>query len=134
MNGQTIESIEQDYWEVPGPDASALIRNLHLARKKDINELSVEDLRLLINQNVSLSVTIPLAINILKENLFAEGDYYPGDLLISLLKSDPFFWKHNQSLKQQVANLCNGITVGSVQNYHISDSVERDILKALDYF
>jgi hypothetical protein len=29
--------------------------------------------------------------------LLAEGDYYPGELLVSVLKSDSKYWKSNEN-------------------------------------
>lgn len=130
MKGQTIETIEQDYWKDPGADASGLIRNLHLARKKNIDELSIEDLRLLIGQNSCLSVTIPLAINILKENPFSEGNYYQGDLLNSVLCSDPAFWSAHPALRQSVRQLSDAVE----QYCDVHEKTKRQFLEALHNF
>ncbi len=134
MKEQSIENIEQDYWQAPAPDASGLIRQLYSVRKKSITDLSVEDLRLLIGQNVCLSNTVPTAINILKDDLFAEGDYYPGDLLVNLLTSDKQFWAQNPILKQQVESLCADLDVIIAQNCDLSETTEREILKAFAGF
>lgn len=134
MNRQSIEEIEQDYWRTPGADASGLIKRVYLARKKIIDELSVEDLRLLVGQDVSLSITIPLAIQALKENLFAEGDYYPGDLLKSVLTIDPQFWTSNLALKNQVEKLCRNLGSITQHNIDIPGNIEREIIKAVADF
>lgn len=134
MNRKSIEEIEQDHWRTPGADASGLIKRVYLARKKIIDELSVEDLRLLVGQDVSLSITIPLAIQALKENLFAEGDYYPGDLLKSVLTIDPQFWTSNLALKNQVEKLCRNLGDTAEQNINTSENIETEIIKAVADF
>ena len=56
----------------------------------------------MIGQQIGLKYLIPLAIEVLTADLFAEGDYYPGDLLQFVLKVDPDFWRKNEDYWQQV--------------------------------
>ena len=56
----------------------------------------MEDLRIIIGQNFNLDIIISLAIDKLKENILAEGDLYPGDLLKNVLDSDPDYWKKHK--------------------------------------
>lgn len=65
----------------------------------------VEDLRLMIGQEIGLYYLIPLAIEKLRSDLFAEGDLYEGDLLDSVLNVDPIFWKQNPELLTQIKQL-----------------------------
>src|SRR5262245_17576731 len=56
-----------------------------------ISDFDVEDYRLLISQSIALKYIVPPALDILSRNLFAEGDYYKGDLLKSVLTIDESF-------------------------------------------
>lgn len=38
---------------------------------------------------------VPLALEILDANLLSEGDFYPGDLLCSVLRLDSLVWKQH---------------------------------------
>lgn len=49
----------------------------------------------MIGQILSLNYLVPLALVILEDNVFAEGDFYCGDLLEALLGVDKDFWKNN---------------------------------------
>jgi len=49
----------------------------------------------MIGQGFGLPYLIPLAIEKLKEDIFAEGDLYPGDLLSNVLNIDAMFWQKN---------------------------------------
>ncbi|WP_121357775.1 contact-dependent growth inhibition system immunity protein [Flavisolibacter nicotianae] len=81
---RSIEQLENDYWqEVSFP--SSLVERCFNYRKVPVSELTTEQLRLLIGQQIGLRFTIPKAINVLQADVLAEGDYYPGDLLNSLL-------------------------------------------------
>lgn len=59
----------------------------------------------MIGQEIGLYYLIPLAFETLKDNLFAEGDYYEGDLLKSLLDVDTKFWDNNKDYWQQLNEL-----------------------------
>lgn len=92
---QTIEQIEDDYWGEPVYD-SRLVRTCHQLRKKPLVDFIIEDLRILIGQNGSLIILIPIALEKLQENILAEGDLYEGDLLTAVLNSDPQYWDENK--------------------------------------
>jgi CDI immunity proteins len=84
---------------------SHLIKRVNILRKTPLGEFQVEDLRLMIGQNLSLDYLIPLAIEILEKNLFAEGDFYEGDLLQNVLNIEPSFWSKNQVYWVKIDNL-----------------------------
>ena len=50
----------------------------------------------MIGQGFSLEHLVPIALEKLSENPFAEGDYYPGDLLKAVLSIKWDFWENNQ--------------------------------------
>jgi hypothetical protein len=65
-------------------------------------QLAVEDLRLLIAREHSLSRYVPQAIELLEENPLAEGDYYPGDLLHAVLDVDITYWRAHRDQWERV--------------------------------
>ncbi len=98
------ENLEKEVWPKINFD-SHLIKRTSQLRKIPLNEFSVEDMRILIGQNFSLDYLIPLAIEKLKENIFAEGDLYAGDLLEAVAKCNPEFWKANLNYKREMKAL-----------------------------
>jgi hypothetical protein len=101
---KTIESLEKDAW---GPDTynSHLTSTIHQLRKKVLNDYTVEDMRITIGQQMGLPYLVPLAIEVLKENISAEGDFYEGDLLGVVLKINAKFWKDNNEYWKAVNSL-----------------------------
>ena len=87
---------------------SYLVQTYQRLRKKPLEEFTTEDLRLMIGQESGLPYLIPLALEVLGRDLFAEGDLYEGDLLNAVLQIHPDFWKANQaywvSLNQLLAD------------------------------
>jgi len=71
---KTLQALEKWNFGNPTEAPTPLAKRCLELAKKPLNEFSVEDLRLMIGQGVSLDYLIPLAIDYLKEDLLAEGD------------------------------------------------------------
>jgi len=125
----TIEQLERDIWKAPGKDVSALIVNVYKARKKLLAHLSVEDLRLLISQGIGLKYTIPLAIELLKFNVLAEGDHYEGDLLLSVLRVDHHYWVGNIEDAQSLRDIYQE-NIDLIEQFDTTDEIKKEILSA----
>jgi hypothetical protein len=98
----TLEELENDYWNDAPANSSSLVKVCHQLRKKKLIDFEPEDLRIMINQNFSLKYLVPIAVDILKKEPFVETIYYEGDLLKSVLSSDEDFWKSREDLKNDV--------------------------------
>lgn len=101
---KSLEELENDYWkDIEFP--STLVERCHAYRKIPVKDLSTEQLRLLIGQKIGLRFLVPRSIAILKDNILAEGDFYPGDLLNSLLHLSDDEWSRNKSEKDEFLQL-----------------------------
>ena len=86
IGARTLEELERDIWPDPA-FASATVRRCHEVRRKPLALLTVEDLRLMIGQGIGLRWLLPRALGRLDENPLAEGDFFPGDLLVAVLRA-----------------------------------------------
>ena len=103
---KSLESLEKKTWPALSSDeGSYLIKTCNSLRKKQLQDFTTEDLRIMIGQEIGLYFLMPLAIETLSDNLFAEGDYYEGDLLKSILDVDTKFWDDNKDYWQQLNEL-----------------------------
>jgi hypothetical protein len=103
---KSLESLEKKIWPaISSDEGSYLIKTCNSLRKKPLQDFSTEDLRIMIGQEIGLYFLIPLAIETLTDNLFAEGDMYEGDLLKSVLDVDTKFWDDNKNYWQQLNDL-----------------------------
>jgi hypothetical protein len=93
---KTLETLENDYWGKPDYD-SHLVKRCHELRKIPLENFTTEDLRIMIGQQISLDYLIPLALDVLTKDLFAEGDFFEGDLLKNVLAINTAFWDNNKS-------------------------------------
>ena len=94
-NHHTLEKIEGDSWAKPPSDATRLMVTVHNLRRKPIGQMSVEDMRILINQRVGIKTLVPRALTILEQDPFVQGDFYPGDLLAAVLRIPDAQWVEN---------------------------------------
>jgi len=88
----TLDDVDGPAWSAAPPHSTRLVQRVHALRRKPLHHLTVEDLRLLIGQLVALDATVPLALGKLRERPLAEGDYYPGDLLMVVLRIPDAYW------------------------------------------
>lgn len=115
--------------EILGPltkdstDSSALVTTCLALYEKPLRDFTVEDLRVMIGQSIGLEFLVPLAIEVLDENPFVEGDYYPGDLLSMVMKVEPGFWQTHQDLYWSVSEIVGGLP-----------SLMRDLTEAIQRF
>lgn len=56
-------------------------------------------------QRESASVLLPRALDVLERNPLAEGDYYPGDLLVAVLKTSEGELTANQGVVSRLRSV-----------------------------
>jgi hypothetical protein len=102
---RTLEQIEDHAWGAPPADATRLIKTVYALRHKPVGLMNAEDLRVLVLQQVSLDVLVPVALTHLARNPLAEGDFYPGDLLAAVLKVPATFWREHPGELHRVSGV-----------------------------
>lgn len=102
---KSLKNLEHRDMGEPSTEYPSLVNKVLKLRKIPLNQFSVEDLRLMIGQNEGLPYLIQLSLDVLKEDLFAEGDFYPSDLLQNILKVPALFWTEDKELWQDIHGL-----------------------------
>ncbi|MBK6282224.1 MAG: hypothetical protein IPF54_05750 [Draconibacterium sp.] len=109
---KTLTNLEKDEWKQPDNVSRLVARTIEL-RKIPLDKFTTEDLRLMIGQQFSLDYLVPLAFETLSVDLFAEGDFFEGDLLKKVLSIRTEFWDNNKvywlSLNDLIKNRRNEI-------------------------
>lgn len=129
----TIENLENDFWGEPASDTSYLERTIFDLRRKEISEFDIEDFRIMISQSESLNILVPLALERLREDFYAEGDFYPGDLVKAILTSSPQFWNSNPTLQMQMIDLCRR-NIENIDLVDLNEKIRSGILEAFEQF
>jgi len=101
----TIEEIEGDRWPEPDGDLSFLVTRCLALRRKPLAESTVEDLRIMLGQQIGVPTLLPLAVDVLVRDPLAEGDFYPGDLLASVLRLPDSAWSNLRLERQRLADV-----------------------------
>jgi hypothetical protein len=126
----TLEELERSNWGEPTYD-SHLVKECHRLRRVRLRLLTLENLRILIGQNIGLQFLMPLAIEQLEQDPLAAGDFYPGDLLCSVLRVQPKYWDGDAEGFRKVA-----VIVERARKLAASEGnvVERAIEEAINVF
>ena len=98
----SIEDLEGDRWPEPAFD-SHLVRECHRLRKLQLRQFTVENLRIMLGQDIGSRYLVPIALEHLEADPLVAGDFYPGDLLCSMLSLPHEFWRANAELRRRVA-------------------------------
>ena len=101
----TIEQLERSAWPDPAPDATSLVRRCTELRRKPLAEFTVEDLRIMLGQEIGVPALLPLAVQVLLRDPMTEGDYYPGDLLSTVLRLPDSEWLNLRGERKRLASV-----------------------------
>ncbi len=113
----TLEQIEDRRWGDPPAGATRLIKTIYELRHKPVGAMDTEDLRVLLLQQESVDVLVPVALTHLEQNPLAEGDFYPGDLLTTVLKTPRTYWQqHPDQLRRASALIAAVETLGNLDD------------------
>jgi hypothetical protein len=74
-----------------------------------IGQLTTENLRMLILQDIGLKHLIPLALDKLETDPFAAGDYYDGDLLHAVVRASVKFWSAEPQLRLRLDHVISSL-------------------------
>lgn len=130
---KSIEQLENDFWKDQSSYVSSVVQRCHEVRKIPLKDLSIEDVRVLISQNMSLEISVPLAIDELKKNILVEAEFYPGDLLFGIVKSNKDFWLNQPELWNVVTELLI-VNYDRITRLQLGRELERDWQKSLPAF
>ena len=106
---RTLDTVDPPAWGPAPSDATSLIRRCHELRTKPLRDFTVEDLRIMIGQQVALNRLVPLALDRLRPDPLMAGDYYPGDLLASVLRVDNAVWEWSPDLTVEMRKLAEDL-------------------------
>lgn len=101
---KTLLELEGEQASVSTVD-SHLVKAVRRLRELPIRHYRTEDLRLMIGQGMGLPYLVPIALEVLEADPFAEGDYYPGDLLKMVTSVPREFWSDHPSYRRRAAHI-----------------------------
>jgi hypothetical protein len=137
---KSLQELEGKDWGEPTYD-SHLVTECHRLRRVPLCELTAEDLRILIGQDIGLPYLIPLALELVRDDPFVAGDCYEGDLLAAILRADSRFWVASPALRAEAAQIAQrslsllpGLDDTDRKTAEDSLTDAYDIFQRADYF
>lgn len=105
-----------EYEQLTEPSVYNLINRVNKYACLNLEELSIECLRLLISQEIGLEYCVPLALNKLNDKFLAEGDFYEGDLFIAISSLNSDSWDGLRSERELFTNIIRRNVDAIIQN------------------
>jgi broad specificity phosphatase PhoE len=119
----TLNQIEGVGWADP-PLHPLIDKRVRRLGTIPMRELTGEDYDLLIRNRRALRTAVPLAIELIEQDLFAEG-IFQGDVLGALISLDSDFWGANPTLQARL----NRLVPLALQRIGELDDVQQQILE-----
>lgn len=129
---KNLNEIEGESWPDPDYD-SYLVKECHRLRTVPLRDFTVEDLRIMIGQDVGLGFLIPLAPQRLESDPLVEGDYYPGDLLSSVLSIPADFWSEHSALHRKMGAIVEA-AIARISSFKDTDVTIQLLRRELEVF
>ena len=132
----SLSQLDKKYFEMVSNNSSyssGLVNKFQKLLIKPLSDYTIEDMRLMVGQNVGLEFLIPIVMEVLEKNIFVEGDYYEGDLLMVTLQSDSSFWLSNLALYHTLLLLFEQ-NIDNLFSLDTTDEIKSNLLGAYERF
>lgn len=90
---KSLQQIEGEDWGEPRYAPTSMVRRCLELRRVPLKSLSAEDCRLLLGQQISAPLIVPIALDFLEDDPMEGGIMLPGTLLRNVLNLPEEFWR-----------------------------------------
>ena len=120
---RTLEQLEGQSAPQPAQSDTPLVQMCLRLMRVPLSELTTENVRMLVLQQIGLKHLVPLALDKLEANPFAAGNHYAGDLLHAVVEVSPDFWASEPELRSRLDGIIRSLE-------DMVRFLEKDILPA----
>ena len=118
---KTLETLENEKWGEPNFD-SYLVTRTHQIRKIPLNQITLDDISMMLRQNFSLNFIVPLAIDNLDKTKTPD-EFDRKEILETLLEKVKMeFWQNNKQYFNQIKEVIST----DWQTYHFDLSAYNE--------
>ncbi|WP_280221894.1 contact-dependent growth inhibition system immunity protein [Nocardia neocaledoniensis] len=100
-----MQDIEGFSWPAASPEDTYVIRTIHRLRQVPIEELGVEDLRIMLSQDVGTAAVLPRALDQLEADPLTAGHFSPGALLCAVLRLPEDRWSGSPGIVDKLRDI-----------------------------
>ena len=107
MNGigidrsKSIEELTGYYWCAPEFESNVVLKS-HAMRRKPLAELTLDDIRTGVMQQIVVSYLVPLALEVVEKDPYAESQAFPAEVTVALLNIPIEFWIAHKDLRNRL--------------------------------
>jgi hypothetical protein len=107
IKSKTLQELDGEDW---GESTySPLVKKIYRLRRVPLREFTTENLRVMIGQQVGLLRLVPIALELLRRDPFAQGDMDKGDLLRAIFGVETVFWLTHPSLYNEAEEIAGQV-------------------------
>lgn len=99
----SLQELEESDWGKPEPGTTHMVRRCHSLRRKPLDQLTNDELRLALGQEIGIPYILDLAFQRLESNPLLEGGCFPGDILSNLIRARNEVWAERPALRVKLA-------------------------------
>lgn len=126
---KSLEALEGQRWGEP-TYGSYVVTTSHALRTKPLQDLTDEELRLALSQQLGLPWMLELALQRLEQDPLRAGDFYPGDVLAAALRLPGEAWDAISGAKERLAGIVAEAERGLVLSGQAFSSPLDEVLRA----
>jgi hypothetical protein len=101
---KTLQELAGEDWGEP-TYPSSLVITCHRLRRKPVGDFTPADLETMVGQRIGLECLMPVALQVLIDDPLVMGDYYPGDLLRTVLRLPGAFWESHPAFREPLDSI-----------------------------
>jgi hypothetical protein len=110
-----------------------LVVRCYALRRTPVGELTTEEMRLLLGQDVGVRCILPRVVEVLEADLMVAGDLFPGDILLAALRARDEHWATRPTLRATMEELLRS-AVPPVAERAPPGAIRRDLATAVRRF
>ncbi len=98
---KSIEELSGYYWFAPDFHSNVVLKS-HALRRKPLAELSLEDIRMGVMQQVGVSYLVPVALEAVEKDPFVESLNFEAEIALTLLNIPFEYWQAHPELRTRM--------------------------------
>ncbi len=98
---KSIEELSGYYWFAPEFESNVVLKS-HAMRRKPLAELTRDDIRMGVMQQIGVSYLVPVALEVVERDPYAESQAFPAEITVALLNVPTEFWIAHEDLRNRL--------------------------------
>jgi hypothetical protein len=114
-----------------------IVYNIQRLWRLPLKEYTPSDLREMINSNIGIRYLVPLALELLSKQPLLEANFFPGDLLDSVIGIKTEYWLQHSLYKDKIIEISRSALtqLDSIQSHPtLTEMLQKSLISFLSKF